>query len=39
MERNGEKARKENRPLGRPERRWEGIIKIDLRVIEWRGMD
>jgi hypothetical protein len=27
------------RPLGRPRRRWVDIIKIDLREIEWDGMD
>jgi hypothetical protein len=27
------------RPLGRPGRTWVGNIKIDLRVIEWDGMD
>jgi hypothetical protein len=27
------------RPLGRPRRRWEDIIKIDLREIGWGGMD
>jgi hypothetical protein len=27
------------RPLGRPRRRWMGNIKIDLREIEWDGMD
>jgi hypothetical protein len=27
------------RPLGRPRRRWEDNIKIDLRVIRWGGMD
>jgi hypothetical protein len=27
------------RPLGRPRRRWVGNIKIDLREIEWGGMD
>jgi hypothetical protein len=28
-----------NRPLGRPRRRWVDNIKIDLRVIEWDGVD
>jgi hypothetical protein len=28
----------EKRPLGRPRRRWEGNIKIDLREIGWDGM-
>jgi hypothetical protein len=27
------------RPLGRPRRRWEDNIKMDLREIWWRGMD
>jgi hypothetical protein len=27
------------RPLGRPKRRWEDSIKIDLREIGWGGMD
>jgi hypothetical protein len=27
------------RPLGRPRRRWEYNIKIDVREIEWNGMD
>jgi hypothetical protein len=27
------------RPLGRPRRRWVGNIKMDLREIEWDGMD
>jgi hypothetical protein len=27
------------RPLGRPRRRWVDNIKIDLREIEWGGMD
>jgi hypothetical protein len=29
----------ENRPLGRPRRRWVGNIKMDLREIGWDGMD
>jgi hypothetical protein len=29
----------EKRALGRPGRKWEENIKIDLRVIEWGGMD
>jgi hypothetical protein len=29
----------DNRPLGRPRRRWADNIKIDLREIEWDGMD
>jgi hypothetical protein len=27
------------RPLGRPRRRWEDNIKMDLRQIGWGGMD
>jgi hypothetical protein len=27
------------RPLGRPRRKWEGNIKMDVREIEWGGMD
>jgi hypothetical protein len=27
------------RPLGRQRHRWEDNIKIDLREIEWDGMD
>jgi hypothetical protein len=27
------------RPLGRPKRRWMGIIKMDLRDIGWDGVD
>jgi hypothetical protein len=27
------------RPLGRSRRRWEDNIKMDLREIEWGGMD
>jgi hypothetical protein len=27
------------RPLGRPTRRWEDNIKMDLREIGWGGMD
>jgi hypothetical protein len=27
------------RPLGRPRRRWVDNIKIDLREIEWDGID
>jgi hypothetical protein len=27
------------RPLGRPRRRWEDNIKMDLREVKWRGMD
>jgi hypothetical protein len=28
-----------NRPVGRPRRRWEDNIKMDLREIGWGGMD
>jgi hypothetical protein len=28
-----------NKPVGRPRRRWEDNIKMDLREIEWGGMD
>jgi hypothetical protein len=27
------------RPLGRPRRRWEDNIKMDLKKIGWGGMD
>jgi hypothetical protein len=27
------------RPLGRPRRRWEDIIRMDLREIGWGGLD
>jgi hypothetical protein len=27
------------RPLGRPRRRWEDSIRVDLREIGWSGMD
>jgi hypothetical protein len=27
------------RPLGRPRRRWEDTIKMDLRGMSWSGMD
>jgi hypothetical protein len=27
------------RPLGRPRRRWENNIKMDIREIGWGGMD
>jgi hypothetical protein len=27
------------RPLGRPRRRWEDNIKMDLGEVGWRGMD
>jgi hypothetical protein len=27
------------RPLGRPRRRWEDNIRMDLREIGWDGMD
>jgi hypothetical protein len=29
----------ERSPLGRPRRRWEDDIKMDLREIEWRSVD
>jgi hypothetical protein len=29
----------DKRPLGRPRRRWVNNIKMDLREIEWDGMD
>ena len=29
----------ERRPLGRPRRRWEDNIKMDLQELGWRGMD
>jgi hypothetical protein len=29
----------EKRPLGRPKRRWVDNVKMDLREIEWGGMD
>ena len=29
----------EERPLGRPRRRWEGNIKIDIKVIGLEGLD
>jgi hypothetical protein len=29
----------QKRPLGRPRRRWVDNIKMDLREIEWDGMD
>jgi hypothetical protein len=28
-----------NRPLGRPRRRWEDNIKMDLQEVKWVGMD
>jgi hypothetical protein len=28
-----------NRPLGKPRRRWEGNIKMDLQKVGRRGMD
>jgi hypothetical protein len=31
--------RKGKRPLGRPRRRWEDHIRMDLRGIGWGGMD
>jgi hypothetical protein len=27
------------RPLGRPRRRWDDNIRLDLREIGWEGMD
>jgi hypothetical protein len=27
------------RPIGRPRRRWENTIKVDLREIAWVGVD
>jgi hypothetical protein len=30
---------KGKRPVGRPRRRWVDNIKMDLREIEWDGMD
>jgi hypothetical protein len=27
------------RPLGRPRRRWEDVIRMDLREIGWEGVD
>jgi hypothetical protein len=27
------------RPLGKPRRRWEDNIKMDLREVEWEGID
>jgi hypothetical protein len=27
------------RPLERPRHKWEGIIKMDLQEVGWRGMD
>jgi hypothetical protein len=29
----------EKRPLGRPRRRWEDNIRMDLNKIEWEGVD
>jgi hypothetical protein len=29
----------ERRPLGRPRHRWVNSIKMDIREIEWEGMD
>jgi hypothetical protein len=31
--------REGKRPLGRPRRRWEDNIKIDIRKLGWGGMD
>jgi hypothetical protein len=30
---------KGKRPLGRPRRRWEDYIKMDLREMAWEGVD
>jgi hypothetical protein len=30
---------KGNGPLGRPKRRWENNIRMDLREIDWKGVD
>jgi hypothetical protein len=30
---------KETRPLVRPRRRWVAIVQMDLREIEWGGID
>jgi hypothetical protein len=27
------------RPLGRPRRRWEDNIKMDIQEVEWEGVD
>jgi len=27
------------RPLGRPKRRWEDNIKMDIQKVEWEGMN
>jgi hypothetical protein len=32
-------GRPEGRPFGRPRRRWEDNIKMDLEEVGWRGMD
>jgi hypothetical protein len=29
----------ERRPFGRPRRRWEDNIKMDLQAVGWEGMD
>jgi hypothetical protein len=29
----------ENIPLGKPRRRWEDVIRMDLRDIGWRGVE
>ena len=29
----------EKRPLGRPRRKWENNIKLDLQEVGWMGMD
>jgi hypothetical protein len=33
------KTPERRRPLGRPRRRWENNIKMDLREVEWSGLD
>ena len=33
------KRPEENRPLGRPRRRWEDNIKVDLQEVGWGGMN
>ena len=29
----------ENRPLGRPRRRWQDNVKMGLQEVSWEGMD
>jgi hypothetical protein len=31
--------REGKRPLGRPKRRWEDNIRMDIREIGWKGVD